>query len=125
MRSASRDFAPPAAGEPHAAAIRRAADAGAYLVFLHPGSTNFLDFDRLPAELLDAVETYNHNSAVVWPDQGEARYAVDALLRVDIDSTWPPAMTRTSSILGPVRRVGAGPRRAARARRAAGRTEGR
>lgn len=74
------DFAPPGDGEPHAAAIRRAAQAGAYLVFLHPGLTNFLDFDRLPVEVLDAVETYNHNGAAVWPDQAEARYAVDALL---------------------------------------------
>jgi hypothetical protein len=74
------DFAAPSDGEPHAGAIRRAAEAGAYLVFLHPGLTNFLDFDRLPAELLDAVETYNHNGAAVWPDQAEARYAVDALL---------------------------------------------
>jgi histidinol phosphatase-like PHP family hydrolase len=74
------DFAPPHNGEPHAGAIRRAAEAGAYLVLLHPGLTNFLDFDRLPTELLDAVETYNHNGAAVWPDQAEARYAVDALL---------------------------------------------
>jgi predicted metal-dependent phosphoesterase TrpH len=74
------DFAAPRAAEPHAGAIRRAAEAGAYLVFLHPGLTNFLDFDRLPAALLDAVETYNHNGAAVWPDQAEARYAVDALL---------------------------------------------
>jgi predicted metal-dependent phosphoesterase TrpH len=71
----SADFA-----APHADAIRRAAEAGAYLVFLHPGLTNFLDFDRLPVELLDAVETYNHGGAAVWPDQAEARYAVDALL---------------------------------------------
>jgi histidinol phosphatase-like PHP family hydrolase len=74
------DFAPPEDGEPRAGAIRRAAEAGAYLVFLHPGLTNFVDFDRLPTELLDAVETYNHNGAAVWPDQAEARYAVDALL---------------------------------------------
>jgi hypothetical protein len=74
------DFAAPGDGEPHAGAIRRAAEAGAYLVFLHPGLTNFLDFDRLPIEWLDAVETYNHNGAAVWPDQAEARYALDALL---------------------------------------------
>jgi histidinol phosphatase-like PHP family hydrolase len=74
------DFAPPADHESPAAVIRRAAEAGAYLVFLHPGLTNFLDFDRLPTALLDAVETYNHNGAAVWPDQAEARYAVDALL---------------------------------------------
>jgi hypothetical protein len=74
------DFSPPAAGEPHAAAIRRAAETGAFNVLLHPGLTNFLDFDRLPAEHLHAVETYNQNAAVSWPDQAEARYAVDALL---------------------------------------------
>jgi hypothetical protein len=74
------DFPPPAPGEPHAALIRRAAEAGAYNVLLHPGLTNFLDFDRLPVEHLHAVETYNVNAAHTWPDQAEGRYAVDALL---------------------------------------------
>lgn len=74
------DFAPPADGERGAAAIVRAAEAGAFNVLLHPGLTNFLDFDRLPAEHLHAVETYNQNAAVAWPDQAEARYALDALL---------------------------------------------
>jgi PHP domain len=74
------DFPGPAAGEPHAALIGRAAEAGAYNVLLHPGLTNFLDFDRLPAEHLHAVETYNVNAAHSWPDQAEGRYAVDALL---------------------------------------------
>jgi predicted metal-dependent phosphoesterase TrpH len=74
------DFAAPAAGEPHAALIRRAAEAGAYNVLLHPGLTNFLDFDRLPARDLHAVETYNVNAAHSWPDQAEGRYAADALL---------------------------------------------
>src|SRR5918994_7387693 len=37
------DFAAPGDGETHAGAIHRAAEAGAYLVFLHPGLTNFLD----------------------------------------------------------------------------------
>jgi hypothetical protein len=49
-------------------------------VLLHPGLTNLLDFDRLPLEHLHAVETYNQNAAIAWPDQAEARYAVDALL---------------------------------------------
>jgi hypothetical protein len=74
------DFPAPAPGEPHASAIQRAAEAGAYNVLLHPGLTNLLDFDRLPVEYLHAVETYNQNAAVAWPDQAEARYAVDALL---------------------------------------------
>jgi len=74
------DFAGPRPGEPHAALIRRAAEAGAYNVLLHPGLTNFLDFDRLPVEHLHAVETYNVNAAHSWPDQAEGRYAVDALL---------------------------------------------
>jgi hypothetical protein len=74
------DFAPPAREEPHAAAIGRAAQAGAFNVLLHPGLTNLLEFDRLPVEHLHAVETYNVNGAVAWPDQAEARYAVDALL---------------------------------------------
>ena len=74
------DFAAPAAGEPHDALIARAAQAGAYIVLLHPGLTNFLDFDRLPTAHLHAVETYNVNAAHSWPDQAEGRYAVDALL---------------------------------------------
>jgi hypothetical protein len=65
---------------PHADAIRHAAEAGAYNVLLHPGLTNLLDFDALPVEHLHAVETYNQGAAVSWPDQAEARYAVDALL---------------------------------------------
>jgi hypothetical protein len=74
------DFAAPARGEPHADAIGRAARAGAFNVLLHPGLTNLLDFDRLPVEDLHAVETYNVNGAAAWPDQAEARYALDALL---------------------------------------------
>jgi len=74
------DFPAPRENEPHAETIRRAAEAGAYNVLLHPGLTNLLDFDRLPVEHLHAVETYNQNAAVAWPDQAEARYAVDALL---------------------------------------------
>jgi hypothetical protein len=74
------DFPGPSPGEPHAAIIRRAAEAGAYNVLLHPGLTNFLDFDRLPVDDLHAVETYNVNAAHTWPDQAEGRYAVDALL---------------------------------------------
>jgi hypothetical protein len=74
------DFTPPGDGEPHADAIRRAAEAGAYNVLLHPGLTNFLDFDRLPVAHLHAVETYNQNAAVAWPDQAEGRYVLDALL---------------------------------------------
>ena len=81
MRSACLpDFSAPSPGEPHAAIIRRAAEAGAYNVLLHPGLTNFLDFDRLPVDHLHAVETYNVNAAHTWPDQAEGRYAVDALL---------------------------------------------
>ena len=65
---------------PHAEAIARAAEAGAYNVLLHPGLTNLLDFDALPLDDLHAVETYNVNAALSWPDQAEGRYAVDALL---------------------------------------------
>jgi histidinol phosphatase-like PHP family hydrolase len=74
------DFPAPRSGEPHAAAIQRAAQVGAYNVLLHPGLTNLLDFDGLPIEHLHAVETYNQNLAVEWPDQAESRYVVDALL---------------------------------------------
>jgi hypothetical protein len=74
------DFAPPGRDEPHAAAIRRAAEGGAYVILLHPGLTNHLDFDGLPVAHLHAVETYNVNAALSWPDQAEGRYALDALL---------------------------------------------
>jgi histidinol phosphatase-like PHP family hydrolase len=74
------DFAAPASPDEHADAIRRAAEAGAYNVLLHPGLTNLMAFDALPVEHLHAVETYNHNAALSWPDQAEARYALDALL---------------------------------------------
>jgi hypothetical protein len=74
------DFPGPAPGEPHAALIHRAAEAGAYNVLLHPGLTNLLTFDQLPVRDLHAVETYNVNAAHTWPDQAEGRYAVDALL---------------------------------------------
>jgi hypothetical protein len=74
------DFPAPAPGEPHDALIARAAQAGAYSVLLHPGLTNFLEFDRLPMAHIHAVETYNVNAAHSWPDQAEGRYAVDALL---------------------------------------------
>jgi hypothetical protein len=74
------DFPAPAPQEPHDALIERAARAGAYNVQLHPGLTNFLDFDRLPVDDMHAVETYNVNAAHSWPDQAEGRYAVDALL---------------------------------------------
>ena len=75
------DFPPPADGEQHADAIGRAADAGADNASLHPGLTNLLDFDALPAAHLHAIETYNQNAAVSWPDQAEGRYAVDACCR--------------------------------------------
>jgi hypothetical protein len=74
------DFAAPTGPGDHAGTIRRAAEAGAYNVLLHPGLTNLLAFDDLPIEHLHAVETYNQNAAVSWPDQAEGRYAVDALL---------------------------------------------
>jgi hypothetical protein len=74
------DFPAPAPGEPHDHAIVRAAEAGAFVVLLHPGITNFLDFDRLPLAHVHAVETYNHLLALLWPDQAEGRYALDALL---------------------------------------------
>jgi hypothetical protein len=77
------DFPRPGPDEPHSALIHRAARVGAYNVLLHPGLTNFLDFDALPAGDLHAVETYNVNAAHAWPDQAEGRYAVDALLARD------------------------------------------
>lgn len=36
--------------------------------------------EALPLDHLHAVETYNVNAALSWPDQAEGRYLVDALL---------------------------------------------
>lgn len=94
------DFRAPSPGDPHATIIRRAAEAGAYTVLLHPGLTNFLDFDRLPVHHLHAVETYNVNAAHTWPDQAEGRYAVDALLARGIGCTSPSGMMRIGTTSG-------------------------
>jgi hypothetical protein len=100
-------FPAPEPGEPHADAIRQAAQSGAYNVLLHPGLTNPLDFDGVSAEYLHAVETYNHNAAIAWPDQAEGRYALDALLarghRLHV------TVGDVASV-GPLRRLSRGPR---------------
>ena len=76
------DFHAPPAGD-QAEAIRRARDAGAFVVLLHPGLNNLpLDAtDRLPAfEAVDAVEIYNHNTFGSSPDRADGAYMVDGLL---------------------------------------------
>ena len=64
-------------------AIRRASEAGAFVVLLHPGLNNLpLDtVDRLPAfDVVDAVEVYNHNTFGSQPDRADGAYMVDGLL---------------------------------------------
>ena len=79
------DFNPPRAGDPPEA-IRRAQNAGAFLVLLHPGLNNLpLDaVDRLPAfDAIDAVEIYNHNTFGSAPDRADGAYLVDACSSAD------------------------------------------
>jgi hypothetical protein len=76
------DFAPPHPDGP-AEAIRRAHDAGAFVVLLHPRLNNLpLDAtDRLPGfDAVDAVEIYNHNNFGSTPDRADGAYMVDGLL---------------------------------------------
>ena len=76
------DFAPPRAGE-HAAAIARAAAAGAFVVLLHPGlnglrpevASGLAGFDAV-----HAVEVYTHQSWIYRPDTAIAAPFLDALL---------------------------------------------
>jgi hypothetical protein len=76
------DFeAPPA--DDHAEAIRRAGDAGAFVVMLHPGLNNLplAEAERLPGlEAVHAVEVYNHNLASALPAQANGAYMLDGLL---------------------------------------------
>jgi hypothetical protein len=76
------DFGAPPAGDP-ADVIRRAHDAGAFVVLLHPRLNNLpVDAtDRLPAfDAIDAVEIYNHNNFRSAPDRADGAYMVDGLL---------------------------------------------
>jgi histidinol phosphatase-like PHP family hydrolase len=77
------DFPP--ARQDHAGAIRRAREAGAFLVMLHPGLNNLLlsTADRPPSlEAIDAIEIYNHNMAMgAGPDGAHGAYMLEALLQ--------------------------------------------
>ena len=77
------DFgAPPA--EDHSEAVRRARDAGAFVVMLHPGLNNLplSAAERSPAlGAVDAVEVYNHHAAMAVPsDRAHGAYMLDGLL---------------------------------------------
>jgi hypothetical protein len=95
-----QNFPAPSPGEPHAVLIRRAAEAGAYNVLLHPGLTNFLDFDRLPVDHLHAVETYNVNAAHAWPIRPKGATQSTRCSRAAIGSTSPSGTMRTGSMSG-------------------------
>lgn len=76
------DFGAPPAVDP-ADVIRRARDAGAFVVLLHPRLNNLPveAADRLPAfDAIDAVEIYNHNNFGSAPDRADGAYMVDGLL---------------------------------------------
>jgi hypothetical protein len=80
--AATARLRPAPAGDPPEA-IRRAQNAGAFLVLLHPGLNNLpLDaVDRLPAlDAIDAVEIYNHNTFGSAPDRADGACMVDGLL---------------------------------------------
>jgi hypothetical protein len=90
-------FDAPPTGEP-TEAVRRAHDAGAFLILLHPGLNNRpLEMtDRLPAfAAIDAVEIYNHNTLGFSPDRAYAEYMVDGLLDAAIGSGSTRATTLT------------------------------
>ena len=77
------DFEEPPADD-HAAAIRHAAESGAFVIMLHPGLNNLplAAADGLPAlDAVHAVEIYNHNLAVAaHPDGANGAYMLDGLL---------------------------------------------
>ena len=77
------DFDPPPP-DYHAEAIRRARDAGAFVVMLHPGINNLplAAADGLSAlRAVHAVEVYNHNMATgALPDRAHGAYMLDGLL---------------------------------------------
>jgi hypothetical protein len=76
------DFEPSRADD-DAAAIRRAKEAGAFLVLLHPGLNNLRlgAVDSLPSfDAIHAVEIFNHNTALWSPDRAEGAYMADGLL---------------------------------------------
>jgi hypothetical protein len=77
------DFDPPPP-DYHAEAIRRARDAGAFVVMLHPGINNLplAAADGLSAlDAVHAVEVYNHNAAMAAiPDRDSGAYMLDGLL---------------------------------------------
>lgn len=74
------DFPPPGPGETKLAAIRRAHEAGAFVVMLHPGLNNLPLEVALGVDCIDAVEIYNHSMASLWPDAADGRYVLDGLL---------------------------------------------
>jgi hypothetical protein len=79
------DFGAPPADD-HAEAIRRARDAGAFVVMLHPGLNNLplAAAESLPGlEAVHAVEVYNHNLASALPAQANGAYMLDGLLERD------------------------------------------
>jgi hypothetical protein len=78
------DFAEPPTDD-HAEAIRRAREAGAFVVMLHPGINNLplaSAVQGLPGlEAIHAVEVYNHNAAMgAIPDRDNGAYMLDGLL---------------------------------------------
>ncbi len=74
------DFPPPSPDEPHAAIIRRAAEAGAYNVLLASRPHDFLDFDRRTVDHRQRSRPTTSTPRTRRPDRAEGRYAVDALL---------------------------------------------
>lgn len=73
------DFPGLAPGETGTALARRAADAGAFVALAHPHWLALTTEDGLSIDAADAIEVYNHKSAVEV-DRGDGLVLLDALL---------------------------------------------
>jgi hypothetical protein len=77
------DFRPPASGDTgdRVDAIRRAAEAGAFVVMLHPRLNDLaLDPDLPGLDAVHAVEVHNTSMQTTWPDHADGFAFLDGLL---------------------------------------------
>lgn len=73
------DFAPPVAGETAEAICARAAEAGAFLAFAHPGWFALTPEDVRSLPMVHAVEVYNHGTEI-GQMRGDGWYLADMAL---------------------------------------------
>lgn len=80
------DFAPPKAGETGPELARRAKDAGAFVAIAHPQWYGLTLEDAQTLDFVDAIEIYNHTSAVL-ADRPDGAYLLDQMLAVGTTMT--------------------------------------